>query len=270
MDALVMADDKGSYAPVQNDKSKVVIRKDPSRTLRWIIGGIIVSVALLIAEMWCLVSTVQSINNLQNADHQSTPPTSSSLRSPFQLPTVPCNKSLPCFVVEDDIYTKLVKLFNGAKRQTMIRTENRKNKSKSGLMTRQNCEQFSVSNCTGSHLDWRSDFGRINSESNGSVVISQNGTYGMYTIFTLKCPYGNSINKTEVTHRVNRQKHNDASEVLFERKIVLKPPNQAFRTSTFFEYVDLLKGDQVYPSLSDTSFLFRSPKANMWGVFLIR
>ncbi|XP_060084755.1 uncharacterized protein LOC132564020 [Ylistrum balloti] len=250
---------RGQYTEVRtNGKDK------DSRGLYCIIGGIVVSVVLLAGEIWCLTYVISTINNLRSEDISYSPPEYNRYRTPHAL--ISCNKSEPCYMVEDETYATLVKILSGVKTQTKIRQENKVTHS---YLARSTCEQFTLSECADDSLKWVGSFYGNRGVSSGNITIDVKATYGLYSLFTFKHLDDNAENITDVFHRIHVEKSTTDSAVMFERRVVLNPNQGAFQTSLFFEFVSFDIGDHVYPSLSDTSSLYSVKEANMWGVFRV-
>ncbi|XP_033759461.1 uncharacterized protein LOC117341708 [Pecten maximus] len=265
---------KGEYTKVETELEVKVESPTPSSTEKyapptpkWLMFGVVLSVALILLQIISVVLTVDSINNLQNSARSHSTPVYNGYQQKAILSKIPCNRSALCSVVEDDTYTKLFTIFSGIKRQSLVR---RTNKGMLPYQTWPNCKQFtlSLSNCSRNELSWTVDAYGRREVRNGTATIKENSTYGVHSIFTFENPHDNTKNISEIIHKIHieRGSHN-GSEVVFERSVVFESETDIFKTSTIFDFVYLYAGDRVYPSVSDTSFLYNMSQANVWGIF---
>ncbi|XP_069104584.1 uncharacterized protein [Argopecten irradians] len=247
-------------------------RKDSSlhtfdTPVKCLILATLLSIALIVSQMVCIVLTVQTI---QDSD---VPITAEVYRGDLtELPLISCNRSTRCTWLKDDLFAKLVLLFSGVRHQSLKR---RRNMGKQPYMHIENCDQFALQNCSNDTLKWSNDLNRHRRMTNGSITVTESSLYGLNSIFTFQWN-STSLNtsreerssQSKHSLRIERKSHKD-SMILFEKNVALSKENK-FKTSTIFDFVYLQAGDRVYPSLSDTSSLYSVHQANVWGIFPIR
>ncbi|XP_033761086.1 uncharacterized protein LOC117342900 [Pecten maximus] len=225
--------------------------------------GTCVGVSLLLAEVCLMVFT-----GLHLVGNYRTNQRDGSFQGPDAVTFVKCNRSSPCPVIRQESYVTLLKLMFGMKQQHDIRTHI---KQQRGYL-RNYCQHFTISGCTGGPLRWIPDFHGRREDSNGSVTIRTNGTYGMYNIFTLSSLHKIYSDEVKIIHRIHLdtpERHSSNESVLFENDIVLHTQRKSYESSIFFDFVYLREGDRVYPTISNTSFLYGMQKASRWGVFQV-
>lgn len=181
--------------------------------------------------------------------------------------TETCNKTSSCYVISQGGYVSLIKLMHGIKSQSRM-LKRGSSPLKSPL--RMKCDNFIISCCRKGQLKWIHDSYIQEQELNGSVTIKASGLYGLYNTLSFENGHHHNTNKLEVLHQVRLDKSlGHQSKVLLERNITLFAQNRSYDTSDFFDFVFLRKGDRVYPTISNTSFLNSMSGANMWGVFQV-
>lgn len=114
-------------------------------------------------------------------------------------------------------------------------------------------------------------------ESDGSVTIRESGIYGLYNIVTFQCPqqqHNTTIEQHDVLHRIHIERSSDdknasSSNFILEKSVILKSEWQSFNSSELFEFVSLHEGDRVFPTLSNSDFIYKLKQASIWGIFQI-
>ncbi|XP_069109399.1 uncharacterized protein [Argopecten irradians] len=224
-----------------------------------------IGVSLFLAEVILVIYTVNHLLDTSNSLEQG------NTTSRTAVTYVNCNRSTPCTLIQRDSYITLVKLMSGLQRQHDIIRPKTRSRLRSHYRT--NCEHFTLSGCPDGNLRWTPDFHRKGIESNGSVTIRTNGTYGMYSMITLSSQHQNYPERVKVIHRVHLHtldRHYRNGSVLFEKDTLLHSHRKHYDSSTIFDFVYLREGDRVYPTISNTSFVYNMQLANTWGVFQVK
>lgn len=221
---------------------------------------------LTVVESVCIVITTLSIIDLQNTKGTLNSPESrlnSSISS--NLVGIPCNQSTPCqLLAGPDSGILLFKLMLGVWQQTLIRSTKSLNYYQQPLSV-----HYDLENCNRQSLSWKSSSYGQENESDGTVTIRENATYGLYNTFTFRSPTQTDDELMEIQHqiKIERRSDNCTSAVLLKKSFVLSPSPQAFVEHGFFEFVNLQEGDRVYPHLSDTSCVYKARHSSSWGLF---
>ncbi|XP_069104585.1 uncharacterized protein [Argopecten irradians] len=229
--------------------------------------GTVLAACLFIAESWFVMYTVKHFLIERDTGRHSTTNDYNIPPAMSVVSTETCNKTSSCSVIRQGGYVSLIKLMHGIKSQSRI-LKRGSSPLKSPL--RMKCDNFIISCCRKGQLKWIHDSYIQEQELNGSVTIKASGLYGLYNTLSFENGHHHNTNKLEVLHQVRLDKSlGHQSKVLLERNITLFAQNRSYDTSDFFDFVFLRKGDRVYPTISNTSFLNSMSGANMWGVFQV-
>ncbi|XP_033761088.1 uncharacterized protein LOC117342902 [Pecten maximus] len=230
--------------------------------------AIAVSIAILVLEIWCLVQILFSIKHLkQNGESVNESHYNSYSSTSSDIVQVPCNRSAPCNLLSGPRNTaELLKLMLGVRRQTQVRKKKSRNHLKQTLNV-----HFTLNQSHNQSLIWTHSLHGREYESDGTVTITENATYGLYNTFTLQSPRHGGDEVVEIQHQINLERPSEhySPDALLKETIKLSPSPQSYVEHGFFEFVYLHEGDRIYPVLSNTSYIYNARHSSSWGLFQI-